>query len=237
MPDIDVSDVEKALVFLVPPERPADDADDAGEINARIDRIEALDDRLSGLFEDDSWVALDKKSELKGYLSEWIISAKDIETFNSNLSDDNTFLTWLEEEVTKWENGEKVPQPNPSADPVRPWTAWYKYDTEDQEYYYAESQHSDDWRTWDEWEPEGSADVQQAAEPVAEGGPPAVAAEAATFATTEEAQEGAALVTSLAQKTLTQAVTSLPAEVVAALSLAELENLAVEANKAAAGQN
>lgn len=229
MPDIDIDYVEKALTFLVPP----DDAEDDEEIEARIERIEALDERLSGLFEDDTWVALDKKSELKGYLSEWIISDNDIEAFRSKLDDEDTFLTWLEEEVTKWENGEKVAQPNPSADPGKAWTAWYKYDVEDQEYYYAESQHSDDWRTWEEWEPEGSADVES----VVAGETPAETVEAATFGTAEEAQEGAALVTGLVQETLNQTVTALPDAVVAALSPQELEYLAVEANKAVAQQS
>lgn len=237
MPDIDDSDAEKALAFLLPPQPPPEDAEDAGEINAKIERIKKLDDRLSGLFEDDSWVAPDKKSELKGYLSEWIISAQDIEAFNSRLSDDDIFLTWLEDEVTKWETGEKVAQANPSADPAKPWTAWYKYDPESQEYYYAESQHSDDWRTWEEWESEDSADVQQTAEPGTGGATPVAGVEAATFATAEEALAGAALVTDLVQATLNQTVTELPEEVVAALSPGELENLAIEANKAVAGQS
>jgi hypothetical protein len=236
MPSIDDSDVEKALTFLVPPETPAEDAQDAGEINAKIERIQTLDDRMSGLFEDENWIALDKKSELKSHLSEWLLSAKDIEAFNSSLSDDNTFLTWLEEEVTKWEAGEKVAQLNPSADPAKPWSAWYKYDPEDQEYYYAESEHSDDWYTWEEWEPEDSAGGYQAVEPEAGGAASAVSVEAASFATTEQAMQGAALVTGLVQETLNQSVTALPDEVVSVLSPAELENLAVEANKAVAQQ-
>jgi hypothetical protein len=60
---------------------------------------------------------------------------------------------------------------------------------------------------------------------------------AATFATAEEAQEGAALVIDLVQETLNKAVTALPDEVAAVLTPQELENLAIEANKAVAGQS
>lgn len=99
------------------------------------------------------------------------------------------------------------------------------------------------------WEPDGSltyAAARDAEEwtPVPADVPgaddytdPAPVTEAATFATTEEAEEGAALVTGLVQTILDRAVPALPEEVVAALSATELKNLAVEANKAVAAQS
>ena len=60
--------------------------------------------------------------------------------------------------------------------------------------------------------------------------------EAAIFTTAEEAQEGAARVTGLVQESLNRAMTALPSEVLAALGAQELEDLAVEAVKAVAGQ-
>jgi hypothetical protein len=81
------------------------------------------------------------------------------------------------------------------------------------------------------WEPQHAhGQVGMAAE-----GPDAV--EAAVFATVEDAQEGAALVTGMVRRILDQARTALPSEVTAALTLQELENLAVAAAEAVAGQN
>ena len=170
MADIDTSDVEKALEWLVPPEASEDEEEEEDEeLEEKIERIEALDDRLSGLFEDDSWVSLGNADKLKGYLSEWIISGAGVAAFKSKVSSgEEEFLKWLEDEVQLWESGEKVAQQNPSADPSRPWSAWYKYDTESQEYYYAEDQRATDWRVWDEWDEEAEAEEAEARDEEAE---------------------------------------------------------------------
>jgi hypothetical protein len=81
-------------------------------------------------------------------------------------------------------------------------------------------------RDAEEWTPVPAAD-DDTAETV----------EAATFATAEEAQQGAALVTDLVQVTLKQAVTALPNEVLATISPQDLGNMAVEANKAVAAES
>jgi hypothetical protein len=165
MADIDTSDVEKALEWLVPPEPTAGEEGDE-ESQERIKRIESLDDRLSGLFEDDSWVSFGNADKLRGYLSEWIISDAGVADFKSKVSSgEEDFLGWLEDEVQLWESGEKVAQQNPSADPSRPWSAWYKYDTYSQEYYYAEAQRATDWRVWDEWDEEAEAEEAEAEAP------------------------------------------------------------------------
>lgn len=78
----------------------------------------------------------------------------------------------------------------------------------------------------------GTTDVRD--EQVATGSPDASEVEATIFGTTEEAQDGAGLVTDLVQETLDRAVSALPGEVLEALSPQDLENLAVEANKAVA---
>jgi hypothetical protein len=84
---------------------------------------------------------------------------------------------------------------------------------------------ADEWDSTDEYEDE----TQEVAPDEAEV--PDETVEAATFATTEEAEEGAALVTGLVQGILDDALAALPEDVIVALSPQDLENLAVEASR------
>jgi hypothetical protein len=193
--------------------------------------------------QDDTWVAQ--------CLEEWIApdDQRIDEMFRDlgdpsgtpSASDLGNFADQIADQVTKWQDDKELatPQLNPDFDAENPLpgTQYYKYaerwQGEGKQWLYAAAPSDDpaDWAPMQERynEYEASVDASNSAS--------AATVEAATFATTVEAQEGAALVTGLVQETLNQTVTALPDEVVAALSPQELENLAVEANKAVAGQS
>jgi hypothetical protein len=139
--------------------------------------------------------------------------------------------TWMETVASNvywaqfWMTPENRYDPPEYSEPHR---MYYRYDRLNEVYEW----NSDPLSAPEAWISQQEADALIAA-PLTEpsGETQAGTVEAAAFATTEEAQEGAERVTGLVQETLNRTVTALPDEVVAALGSQELENMAIEANK------
>jgi hypothetical protein len=132
-------------------------------------------------------------------------------------------------------------QPATELDGYEGWDGYFICEEEDGSFTYATVRDAEEWTPVDDDddadEPEADdSDITDETwqEQADETEVPDATVEAATFASTEEAQDGAALVTGLVQGILDQAVAALPESVVALLSPQDLETLAIEASKAVA---